>query len=77
MSPVGTREALIPLLGRVVSVISSHHLVDGAKNVIREGNEQPDQGKGADQHQKHQQSFQLNSPSAMISCSAASVPVLF
>jgi len=64
MSSVGTREALTPLLLRIVSMIRSRHLVDGAKNVIREWNEQPDQGKGADQHQKHQQNFQSHFPPA-------------
>jgi len=64
MAPVGTREALIPLLLRIVSMIRSRHLVDGAKNVIRERNEQSDHSEGTYQHQEHQQDFQPYSPPA-------------
>ncbi len=43
-------------------MVCGRHLVDGTKNLLREGNEESNQSKGADQQQKHQQSFQSEVP---------------
>ena len=55
-------------------MVGSRDVVGRAKNVLRETNEQPDQSEGPDQHQKHQQSFQHNSPSpvSFLACTSDS-----
>ena len=58
MLPAGVPEALIPIPLRIVAMIGRCDVVDGAKNVIREGDEQTDRGKRSDQQQEYQQNFQ-------------------
>ena len=53
----------------IVPMVGGRRVIKGTKNVLREGNEQPDQSKGANQSHKHQQGFQHNSPSG-VSCSS-------